>query len=204
MIRKPRILVDVDGVLGDFLVPSCEILRELTGHPWKPEDFKTWDIFETVDKKYEKPFYDACTQPEWCRNIPPFTAAVEGMRRLQEVSNVYIVTSPMGSNPRWAYERDHWLKDHFGIPTKKVVHTAAKYLCVGEALIDDKPANIEQWMTEHTNSLGLLFDQPYNQENAPGYRVHTWEQILQVAEYLAHERLLPTHRERMRKGSAPW
>lgn len=175
---RPRVLIDVDGVLADFLAPSLPILERLTGRPWTTSDFKTWDLFDTVPRVHEKPFFDAVNQLGWCRNIPVFAGAQEGVRRLRELAEVYIVTSPMNHVPTWTHEREGWLRDHFDISHKKVVHTSAKYLCVGDVLVDDKPANIQAWEEEHPDGLGLLWDQPYNREFRARHRVSTWAEVI--------------------------
>lgn len=180
----PRVLIDVDGVLADFLAPSLPILAGLTGRAWTVDDFKTWDLFDTVPREYEQAFFAAVNQPGWCRSIPVFPLAQEGVRVLREMAEVYIVTSPMNHVPTWTHEREGWLKEHFHIPHKKVVHTSAKYLCVGDVLVDDRPANIESWEEEHQDGLGLLWDQPYNRDYQARSRVSTWTEVIDVVRRL--------------------
>ena len=180
MRKKKRALVDVDGVLLDFLTPSFAIIEMLTGKQYKPSDLTTWDIFDTVGKQWEQAFFDVCNLPGFARRCQPLPGAVEGMRRLQEVAEVYIVTSPMNHNPTWTHERVLSLMEHFGIHHKKIVHTSAKYLCVGDVLVDDRPSNIEAWEAEHLNGTGLLWDQPYNRDSKAGFRVLDWDQVLKV------------------------
>ena len=50
-MRKPRVLVDVDGVLADFLTPAFKIIEKLTGRLYRPEEIKQWDIFETIGEQ---------------------------------------------------------------------------------------------------------------------------------------------------------
>lgn len=183
-MRLPRVLLDVDGVLADFLAPSLPVLARLTGRTWAESEFKTWDIFDTVPRQYEKPFFDAVNTPGWCLNIPVFEEAVAGVARLRELADLYVVTSPMNHVPTWMFEREQWLREHFSIPHKRVVHTSAKFLCLGDILVDDKPANILAWEAEHPNGIGLLWDQPYNQNIQVRHRVTDWTQVLRVVEHL--------------------
>ena len=45
-MKKPRVLLDVDGVLADFLTPTLEILHRLTDRRWLAEEMTSWDLFE--------------------------------------------------------------------------------------------------------------------------------------------------------------
>ena len=180
-MRRPRVFLDVDGVLADFLTASIPILNDLTGKTWVEGDFKTWDIFETVPKLFEQIFFDAVNKVGWCRSLPAYEAALIGVPPLVESTDLFIVTSPMNHVPTWTYEREGWLHEHFGIHHKRVVHTSAKFLCIGDVLVDDRPSNIEAWEAEHPGGLGLLWDQPYNRTSTAGVRVSTWKQVQFVA-----------------------
>lgn len=179
-MRKRRVLLDVDGVLGDFLGHSFPVLEKLTGRKWAYADFQTWDIFDTVSREYERAFFDEINQPGWCQSIPVFSGSQDGVRRLMEISDLYVVTSPMNHVPTWMYEREQWLLKHFGIPHKRVVHTSAKYLCLGDVLIDDRPANIEAWEKEHLGGRGFLWHQTYNRASTVGKRVLSWDQTIEA------------------------
>jgi 5'(3')-deoxyribonucleotidase len=184
-MKLPRVLVDVDGVLADFLAPSLPLLKELTGKDWDLSEFHSWDIFDTVDRQFEDAFFDRINCLGWCRNIPVFEGAQEAMARVAELADVYVVTSPMNHIPTWMHEREQWLKAHFNISPKKVVHTSAKYLCTGDVLIDDKPANVDAWLNEQPG-IGILFPQPYNQRMASrGLRAKGWGDVIKVIEHLS-------------------
>lgn len=176
-MRRPRVLLDVDGVLADFLTPSLAIFQRLTGHPYTHGDFKTWDIFETIPREHESAYYEVVNVPGWCRSLPVYEGAQAGVQALKEVADLYIVTSPLSRHPTWTHEREGWLHEHFGIHHRKIVHTSAKYLCIGDVFVDDRPDHIEAWEAEHAGGLGLLWDQPYNRGSKAGFRVLDWNQV---------------------------
>jgi 5'(3')-deoxyribonucleotidase len=175
---KPRVLVDVDGVLADFLTPALKIIERLTGRAYRPEEILRWDLFETIGKEWEQPFLALCNEPGFAASCPVLPGAQEGLRALQEVATVYIVTSPLNHNPTWTHERELWLHDHFGIHHKQIVHTSAKYLCLGDVIIDDRPKNITDWEAEHPDGLGLLWDAPWNRLDDVRFRARSWEEVV--------------------------
>lgn len=179
-MTRPRILLDVDGVLADFLTPALDVIERLTGKAYCAADITTWDIFAVVGKEWERPFFEACNQPGFAASLAVYPGAQEGVARLREVAEVYIVTSPMNHNPTWTHEREAWLWGHFQIPSNRIVHTSAKHLCVGDALIDDRPLNIERWNEEHPTGAGLLWDAPWNRTDKVGVRVRGWSEIVNL------------------------
>src|SRR5690242_18826790 len=103
MIR-PRVLLDVDGVLCDFLNPALAVMNQLLGTNVKLEDMKSWHLFDAWDFEVPKKIQDACydewKKPGWCRKLPVYPDARAGVTKLQLIADVYIVTSPM-NGPTW-------------------------------------------------------------------------------------------------------
>lgn len=167
LARKPRVGVDVDGVLADLLTPLFQHLNTLLGTTYAPDHMKDWDIAELVPPERRDEFWNTFGREVRVHDaLQPLPGAVEGMKLLQEVADVYIVTAYLRSAPTWVHDRDRWLSEHFGVGDKKIVHTHAKYVFSGEMLIDDKPETVERWCREHPNGRGVLWDQPYNRAAA--------------------------------------
>ena len=183
-MTRPRVLLDVDGVLADFLTPALAFVKGVTGKTYQAADMTTWDIFEIIGKEWEQPFFEACNRPGFAASLDVYPGAQEGVARLQEVAEVYIVTSPLNHNPTWTHEREGWLLRHFGIPSNRVVHTSAKYLCVGDALVDDRPLNIRRWNEEHPTGAGLLWDASWNRSDKVGVRVRGWSELVNLVSRL--------------------
>lgn len=187
-MRKPRVLLDCDGVICDFLTPAFTILNRLSGLSHQVSELTEWDIFSLYPREHEDAFYEEVTQPGFCVGLPILDGAQEFVERLHDVAEVFVVTANLNAKtkgPRppwhqtWAHERDHWLQQHFNIQTDHIVHTSAKYLCVGDVLIDDRPSNIESWESAHwPKGRGLLWDTPYNRADRKLLRVQTANQAL--------------------------
>ena len=163
MQSKPRVGVDVDGVLADLLTPLFQHMNAMLGTAYVPDHMKDWDVAELIPEARRDEFWQTFGRDVRVHDaLQPCPGAIEGMSLLGEVADVYIVTAYLHSAPTWVHDRDKWLSDRFGISDKKIVHTHAKYTFFGKALVDDKPSTVEAWSREHSRGTGVLWDQPYN------------------------------------------
>lgn len=194
MNHKPRVGVDVDGVLADLLAPLFNHLNAMLGTAYAPDHMKDWDITDLVPEERRDEFWTTFGREVRVHDaLQPLPGAIEGMKVLAESADVYIVTAYLRSAPTWVHDRDRWLSEHFGISDKKIVHTHAKYTFAGKALVDDKPSTIIRWQEEHPSGLGILWAQPYNlvptligaatvSTHAPrvSFRTNSWETVIEL------------------------
>lgn len=159
---KPRVGIDVDGVLADLLGEIFPLAKEMYGIELHVDHMKDWEIDNLLPEGKSKEFWDAVGRPGLHKRLKPYPGAVEGMAALDKVADIYIVTSYLHNGETWVYERDEWIMDTFGISKKKMIHTSAKYTFNGLVLVDDKPQNIIDFIQEPTLSSGVLWTQPYN------------------------------------------
>jgi 5'(3')-deoxyribonucleotidase len=178
MGRRQRVLLDVDGVLADFVTSAAKVVEAVTGAPLPADALEEWDIFRSYDEETRKKIYSACKVEGWCLGLEPYAGAVDFVRHLDEIADVYFVTSPM-NGPHWAFEREQWLKKHFGTHHHKVVSTNAKYLCVGDVFVDDQFSHVEKWAKSHRHGVGVLWTQPYNLKDEWDYRATTYNHIIE-------------------------
>lgn len=182
---RRRVLLDVDGVLADFLSPSLAFLDHEFGVKQDAQTFPSWDLFETIDRRYQEAMATHWAQPGWCRAIPVYGGAQEAVMALREVADVYFVTAQMLHAPYWMWERVQWLKEHFAADDRHIVLTLAKYLIVGDVFVDDKPANVNAWAAAHPEKQGVLWTQPYNTSHTPTgnvMRCGSWRDLRTVVE----------------------
>jgi len=188
---KPRFLCDVDGVLADFLGGALPVIAEVTGTPYRVEDFPKWDLFDVVPEEHEDACYDAFKRPGFCAGLAPYPGTVEGVEALRALVDLRIVTSPM-HGPHWHFERLGWLDRHVGIPERHVTFTSEKSFVHGDFLLDDRPSHVEKWALRHPDGLALLWhlhcnasdDTPERVSNVR--RVRGWGEV--VAAVKAHGR----------------
>jgi 5'(3')-deoxyribonucleotidase len=163
---RRRVGLDVDGVLADLITPCLAVASEMTGKEITPDHMKSWDFDHLVPPEMLEPFWERIGKPGLCGSLVPLDGAVDGVKALSEVADVYIVTSYLRGAAQWVHERDGWLQDHFGIPHARMVYTKAKYTFHGHMLVDDKPDNVSEWADEYSGGASLrvpvLWSQPYN------------------------------------------
>lgn len=153
---RPRILVDCDGVLADFV----GAVLEWDGHAHTRESITQPDIMAAWGTPERWPELNAlCQSAGWCASLKPIEGAREFVDWLRSWADVFVVTSPYADAPTWCHERIQWLAAHFGIDRDRVVFARDKSVVRGggDVLIDDFTKNLEAFGGE-----GILIRQPWN------------------------------------------
>lgn len=177
--RRPRFLCDVDGVLADFVTPALKVVERVTGRPAPADAHEDWDLFRSYPEEVQEVFFREFKRKGWCLSLPVYCEALDGIRHILEIADVYFVTSPM-NGPYWTHEREQWLAGHFGVNRNRIVHTNAKYLCVGDVFLDDKPEHVIEWSAHHPEACAVLWDQPYNRKHMQLRRADCWDRVVEL------------------------
>ncbi len=177
---RPTVLLDIDGVVCDFLTPALEVASRLAGKVYTVDDLTSWDIWETIGRDHVDACYEAYRAPGFCAGLQPYPGAVEGIAALREHADILALTSPI-HGPHWYYERIEWCVRHLGCRANDVIFTKHKERVRGDVLIDDRPEHVEAWQKEHPHGLGMLWNQSYNaaHEKRVRYaRVRDWDDVI--------------------------
>ena len=173
--KKPRLLIDLDGVIRDFIKQLENVyIREYPDHSVKRvisrELHKFFPIGNDIYQFLEDQFGD-----EIVLNAPPYPGAIEALRKWEKDFELVIVTAQPDN---WRYATFAWIGNH-RIPTNEVKIIFEKHTVDGFALLDDFTDNLE--LFAKTNRLAVCLDQPWNQ-NWQGPRVKTVEDFFQLVE----------------------
>lgn len=181
--RGARILMDVDGVLADFIGPAIELINLLLGTSFVREDVDQWNYDKALKltSAQSKQVYEAMAHPGWCYEQPVIPGSREAVEKLRGFGEVIAVTAPMRGRT-WGGERTEWLMDHLGFKRSEVVITSAKHLVRGDCLIDDRAENVIGWKAEHLGHAALLWDTPHNRRDSYGWRVKSWSEVFELFE----------------------
>lgn len=200
MSRHPqqdrRFLVDVDGVLGDFTTAFLKHANAIAGTHYQHDDVTEWDLCALPKlREVESDIWGTVGRPGFARTLQPYPGAVDAVRELQKLGEVFVVTSPLwvheGEAGRddqhgrtFCYDRVKWLGEHFGIDAKHVIFGYHKHLVEGSALIDDRVENVERWLEAHggkRDTAAILWAQLYNEhgkQHPRMLRTNDWEDAL--------------------------
>lgn len=176
---RPRVLLDCDGVLADFLSAALKVIHQVTGKMHSPMAVLEWDIMEAlkVPPDQARLVYAHMRTAGFCASLPVYHGAQEAVTRLKGVADVYVVTSPFGG-AHWTDEREQWLQRHFGFNKSEIVHTAAKHICTGDVFVDDRPVSLKAWQVCNPEGVAVRWDHLYNvKEDWTGLGTASWAEL---------------------------
>jgi 5'(3')-deoxyribonucleotidase len=182
-MRRPVVLLDCDGILSDFIGAALLALRAESGQVYSREDIFTWEVFDSLPAQaqdHKRQVYELLKGKLGCLTMRVYDGAKEGVKRLEELADVVIVTSPFPGSATWASERETWLKNHFGIHHDRVIHAHNKRHIKGDFFVDDRTSHVVTWAEHHPEGRALLWTMRTNEgDELPDNvsRVVGWEQL---------------------------
>lgn len=190
MRTRPRVLLDVDGVLADYVAAILPAVKAATGRQHTHADVDQWDFTRALGlSPSETEYVYTVTHEEgFCADIPVLHGAVEGVRALRVHADVYFTTAPTHA-PYWYFERTEWLIRHFDASVEHVLHAKHKELVTGDVFVDDKIEHVWDWCRHHPSGRGVLWEQPYNRSIDVGHLVRTssWNRVLEIVGEVARQ-----------------
>lgn len=171
MERRVVLLMDVDGVVADFVGGTFRLLRRMGGPDLTGIDHG-WQILDSIHPMFHRQVIDGWCRQGFCLELPEYPGAADAVRRLAEVVDLVFVTSVEFKSLYWVYERASWLAerfDEFGLlvcggmgegNAKRRVKRKA--LVDGDVLVDDKVENVVEWAEAHPEGWAFLWARSYN------------------------------------------
>lgn len=166
---KKRLLVDMDGVLGDIYQQAIHYEYKESGILIKLEDVIGKDEIVAFPNAHRH----VRTQG-FFRTLPVMKDAPEMLEQLQQHYEIFIVSAAM-EFPNSLWEKHDWLAENFPfISWQNIILCGSKVPIQGDILIDDHYKNLDPFPNRR-----LLFSQPHNIENDNGHeRVNSWKEIV--------------------------
>jgi 5'(3')-deoxyribonucleotidase len=183
---KPRVLVDVDGVLADFVGHTFATLTALGGPERRHENVVQWDILDVVPPEFKEGLNQQWHSKGWCQTIPELPGAGRAVRELQSVADLHILTAAFPA-PYWHHERLEWLYHRVGVKGRDVTFSCRKEFVYGDVFVDDKTEHVVAWAERHPTGRAFLWAQPWNNECAPVpenvTRTRSWDLVIEAARH---------------------
>ena len=114
--QLPILLLDVDGVLADFVTPMLKYINEVLDYSFTKDDITEHDMENALGLTYEErnEVRMHMDRMRVGRTLTPLPGAVKGVKRLAESAHILFVTARLSSSQTWCYDRSAWLDDTFG------------------------------------------------------------------------------------------
>jgi 5'(3')-deoxyribonucleotidase len=146
--QKPKVFVDMDGVLADFF-----------GEWAKLDGKKHWKDFAHIEDALDL----IRKHPTFWTSLPLLPHAKELIKFVNDTFGEYrILSKPLEKDPLSSPGKRAWIQEHFqDLPPRDVILTADKAAHamsgdVANILIDDYPTNIDSW--REAGGIGILYE----------------------------------------------
>ncbi|MEN9918903.1 MAG: hypothetical protein RL662_1339 [Bacteroidota bacterium] len=180
-----NILLDLDGVMTDFLSSALALLNARFDRTITPEEYAKHNIFD-IEKVYgisSKDFWDTIETKDFWISMKPMPWAKELYEKLNKIAPVTIASSP-SNNPFCAADKAIWVQKHLGLKNSNLMLGSRKYLMAStyNVLIDDYPKNIDKFR-EH-GGHAILIPSSWNTANLTFTDV--WDTITEGMKQVPH------------------
>lgn len=182
-----RILVDQDGPLAGF---DRKFFAECDRNGWhldctldgQRHRFATDHV---IDREHRKAARDLVDSTRWFLDLPVVEGAVEGLDRLAEIADVWIVTKPLEANPWCRDDKAAWVRRHFGTDWEhRLVITPDKSIVSGDILLDDAPKL--DWLP-NAEWNPVIYSTPWNGAGSKWAGLPHWSWDRPLVELIGHD-----------------
>ena len=168
--KKPRLILDMDGVLVDLLPTYLDYYNILFGDNIKSSDIKNWRIKEYVCDKAKPYIENIFKLPKFYENLEP-TMPAQGLDnilwQIQEHYDIIVVTDPFVKEDKFRFDiieqKKQWIATHLNtLNNVPKFFTGNKGLYEGDVMIDDNPEHLYSFLKTNPNGLAICFNTPVN------------------------------------------
>lgn len=185
-MRKIRIGVDLDGVLGNLLEAWLDLYNNDFHDSLIPEDITEWDIRKFIKPEARDKMFSYLDDEYLYENVNLVDDySVNVLKNFMDSHKyeVFIVTS-CGNRSNMIEAKINWLKKHFPfLKDRNFVFTDNKGVVAVDFLIDDYPLNLRTMNKMNPDCNLLLYDAPHNQTSEGYFRVNNWKEVETVINF---------------------
>jgi 5'(3')-deoxyribonucleotidase len=171
--KKTRILIDLDGVIRDFVGSLIRVYNRLhPEHQVKPVNSRQLEDFFPIGPGIYR-FMEPGLIEEIMQEAKPYPGAVEALNCWKNEYEIVVVTAQPDIIKASTYI---WI-GKYNLPTNEVHMTYEKSKVAGVALLDDFTDNLQEFADD--GRLAVCLDQPWNQQ-WQGKRVKTVDEFFRL------------------------
>ena len=171
-----RLIVDMDNVLNNMAERLVREFNKTFGTNFSIVDITSYRFYENfgVDLEVGHNFTRTLFNwPGFWLSLEPQPNSTIIMRKLNDIFDIYVVTTPFKRSRNCFAEKVDWLNKYFPfIGEEKLVFTYNKGLIKGDIIIDDHPTNLSNFVGNT-----IVFDYPFNKEFKADFRSDNWIEI---------------------------
>ncbi|HET7266312.1 MAG TPA: hypothetical protein VFL28_16725 [bacterium] len=162
-----RVVLDVDGVLADFILGFTTLANRMFGTPvFTTLEQKSWDAYEGISAaQCALALEAAAASPAFWQDLPPIASPDElaHLASIAPAHDLYFVTNRFGNGAK--AQTETWLRRH-GVSAPTVILSEAKGEVAravrADVLLDDKAGNAVFTQYYSRATAVYLIDRPYN------------------------------------------
>lgn len=191
MSKKLTVLVDMDEVIVDLMTTWLINYRAHGGEHVEREDILEYALegrFKDMIKWWK------CIDRFWVLDhAKPLPGAIDALRRLDAMCNVFIVTHARYEAKGHAHEQKLlWLERYAPwFDRDKVIFTRQKHLVRGDVLIEDNIETLRRWkLANHHQGEAFLIDSPWNQSGlgrGSDFQYYRMDSLAEIADILCKQ-----------------
>ena len=184
-----RILVDMDGILVDFLAGFLRAYNQKYGDMLRKADIVEWELSRVVKPACnEAGVLSILDEENFFDRLRPLPGAVESILHLDALGHEVFIATAAGSADS-ARAKLTWIQHYLGWSRRRVIITHQKHLIDADVLIDDKPLMLRRWKAQRPDARAMTIAYPYNRVvadlvdvDAHNYEdtTHAWGQIVKA------------------------
>lgn len=174
--NRPRILLDCDDVITNFLGPVIQEYNQLKGSHLNVNDIRSWDLTDYADKD----IFNIFKKDGFFLNLMAKKYSISTIKKLIQSKryDIYVVTA-CGSTKEYS-EKIRWFEKF--IPefnTDRIISIKEKDMIRGDILVDDKIDNLDKCARFMDC---IIYDMPSNRGIDRYPRIHSLRELWKILE----------------------
>ncbi|WP_373739545.1 5' nucleotidase, NT5C type [Jeotgalibaca porci] len=170
MSDKISIAIDMDDVLAGTTEKMVLAYNTLKKTNYIPDDLLTLDLEAVFDETTMMQMFNEINSPGFTRDLVVKENAIEVVKELNDVYDVYIATAAM-EIPGSFQDKFEWLQENFPfLDVNHYIYCGNKKVVRSDYLIDDNVKQLHQF-----RGTGILYTAHFNHKiEAPFTRIDSW------------------------------